>query len=88
MAVIACLYADGNLERGTDSNREEEIIARTVSLNSDKTESTLQVEGLTVDRSIDPLSVEHGVYDNRCWWVARCGNGWKFSLDRFITQIK
>lgn len=40
MAVIACLYADGNLERGTDPNREEEITARTVSLNSDKTASS------------------------------------------------
>lgn len=43
----ARLCADGNLERGADLDRQEEVIAGTVSLNSDKTESALRVEGLT-----------------------------------------
>lgn len=47
MAVTARLCADGNLERGADLDRQEEVIAGTVSLNSDKTESALRVEGLT-----------------------------------------
>lgn len=42
MAVTARLCADGNLERGADLDRQEEV-----TLNSDKTESALRVEGLT-----------------------------------------
>ena len=34
MAVTARLCADGNLERGADLDRQEEVIAGTVSLNS------------------------------------------------------